>query len=558
MTDRRQSRFDVDALRRLAGDKVFARGQTYHRDGLVEIISVGPGGILAQVAGAEDYRTQVKGGGADIGGACSCAAFESWGFCKHMVAAALAANALGDGDGQEDGALGRIREHLGQQDIEVLVELILDVAERDPAVFRRLDMAAAAVRADDKTLLTRLRRIIDRATRTGGQVHYREAPDWAAGVDAVLDTLAELASGPRAGVALQLAERSIDRIEIAAGSIDDSDGHCGALLHRCREIHLAAASAARPDPIRLARDLFARETRGEYDTFEGAAALYAEVLGHVGLVEFRRLAVEAWAKLPPRSGRISELDSSGGDYRRLSNILDAFAERDGDIDARIALRAKDLSSPWAYLQLAEFCLSHGRQDEAIRRAEEGLWEFEDGRQDERLVCFTAGLLSKAKRREEAEALLRRAFEKMPSLELYAQLRKFGRRARDWAIEFLRLRLTREAQDRWHNSADLLVRVLMHERDFEQAWATVRDHRASTNAKEELARASATAFPREAVEVYADRVDRLANSGGNPAYVEAVALIARMGALRSSAEQAGYVAALKLRFSRKRNFMTLLG
>ena len=52
-------------------------------------------------------------------------------------------------------------------------------------------------------------------------------------------------------------------------------------------------------------------------------------------------------------------------------ILDFFAERDGDVEARIALRMRDLSSPWDYLQLAEFCLSQGRQDEALRRAEEG-------------------------------------------------------------------------------------------------------------------------------------------------------------------------------------------
>ena len=68
------------------------------------------------------------------------------------------------------------------------------------------------------------------------------------------------------------------------------------------------------------------------------------------------------------------------------------------------------------------------KDEALRRAEEGLWVFEDGRLDE-LVSFTAGLLSDAGRREEAEAHLWRAFEKAPSLGLYAQLRQLGGNAR---------------------------------------------------------------------------------------------------------------------------------
>jgi uncharacterized Zn finger protein len=76
-----RSRFDLDALRDLAGDKVFVRGQAYHRDGQVEILAIEPGWVLAQVAGTEDYRTKVTGCGEDIAGECSCPAIEDWGFC---------------------------------------------------------------------------------------------------------------------------------------------------------------------------------------------------------------------------------------------------------------------------------------------------------------------------------------------------------------------------------------------------------------------------------------------------------------------------------------------
>jgi hypothetical protein len=43
-----------------------------------------------------------------------------------------------------------------------------------------------------------------------------------------------------------------------------------------------------------------------------------------------------------------------------------------DEETRIALRAKDLSSQWKYFQLAEFCVSHGREKEALHHAEERL------------------------------------------------------------------------------------------------------------------------------------------------------------------------------------------
>jgi hypothetical protein len=441
--------------------------------------------------------------------------------------------------------------------IDELVAIIIDLAKQDLALFRKLDMAAAAIHEDDKKLEARLRKEIDGATRTRGFVEYRAAAGWAAEVDAALDALAELASGKRAGVILKLANRAIERIGRAIEDVDDSDGHCTTLLGRARDIYLAAARAARPEPVQFARDLFAREMASEYDTFHGAAALYADVLGEEGLGEYRRLAAAAWERLPQLRGGQEGRDASA-DYDRLAEILDFFAEEDGDVDTRVALRAKDLSSARRYLQLAEFCRAHGREDEALRRAEEGLWLFEDDRLDEGLVTFAIELLVKASRREDAEAHLWRAFEKQPSLELYNRIRQLaGEDGRNRALKFLEARSAREQRTRWHFPADLLVSILMHEQMFDEAWAVLRQHGVSNGFKERLAQASEATHPREAIETYTARVDQLATVGGNPAYAEAAALIARMAALRDGAEQAAYLAALKARFGRKRNFMMLL-
>src|SRR5712692_5868790 len=61
-------------------------------------------------------RAELTGRGKEIGGECSCPVFEDWGFCKHMVATALAANAAGS-DAQVVGAsaLARIRDHLKEK-----------------------------------------------------------------------------------------------------------------------------------------------------------------------------------------------------------------------------------------------------------------------------------------------------------------------------------------------------------------------------------------------------------------------------------------------------------
>lgn len=60
---KQRPRFDVEALRELAGDKVFARGEDYHRDGQVLILSIRAERVVAQVAGTEDYRTELSGRG---------------------------------------------------------------------------------------------------------------------------------------------------------------------------------------------------------------------------------------------------------------------------------------------------------------------------------------------------------------------------------------------------------------------------------------------------------------------------------------------------------------
>ena len=562
MAKAKTARFDVDMLREFAGAKTFARGQPYHRSGQVEILLIEPQRVLAQVTGTDEYRTELTGRGDDFDGECSCPAFADRGFCKHLVATALAANELGDEEAEASGtSVSRIREHLRQKGVEALVELVLDLATRDPALLRKLDAAAAPKDVDDKTLGARLRKAIDRATRIPDYVGYGEASDWASQVDSVLDTVAELPS-ERAAVVIELADFAIKRIEQAIASIDDSDGHCGPLLERASDIRLAATCELRPEPVKLARDLFVREMEDDYGSFSGAMVRYADALGEVGLGEYRRLATEAWAQLPPR-GR-GRAQSDGHDNRdQLMRILDFFAERDGDVDTRIALRAKDLSSQWKYLQLAELCRAQGRKDEALRRAEEGLWMYEDERTDDRLLTFVVDGLAKAGRKKEAEAHLWRVFEKAPTFELYGRLQKLGgNSARERALAFLEEEVLKDKTTRgqywgWNAPADLLICIRIGEKNFDAAWAIVRTQGASMDLKIELAKTSETTHPADALKVYLAQVDALVNSGHGSSYEEAAKLIARMAKLRDKGEHVAYVLELKVRHGRKRNFMKLL-
>lgn len=559
MTARDRALFDPHTLKSLAGDKVFARGEAYAREGRVEILDTRPGRVLARVAGSGDYRTVVTGQGTAVGGECTCPAFDRDGACKHMVAAALAANAAAASGAVQGGVLQQVRAHLEGKDTGALIAIIMDMVERDPVLLRQLEFAAAADEPDPAALEARLRKAIHDATRIRGFIDYADVPRWAVGVDAALDMLKATASGRHAARAVELAGFAISQVEAAIERIDDSGGHCSLLLEKAQYIHLEACRSSRPEPTGLARALFLRETEGEYSTFHAAAAQYAEILGEEGLAEYRRLAQTAWDKLPARIGPSRGGGAFQADGYRLAAILEFFAERDGDVSMRIALRAKTLSSPLAVLRLAEFCREHGRHEEALSRAQEGLWLFEDQRPDERLVCFVVELLLETGQKVQAETHLWDAFEKAPSLTLYGRLRELGGAAAgERAVRRLSRDLGGASPGIWDRSADLLVRILMEEKRFDEAWDSVRACGVSQEVREALARASEATHPDRALAVYIAQVEELARAGGDPAYQEAAALIGRMGALRGVAEQTAYLADIRARHGRKRSFVKLLG
>ncbi len=289
--------------------------------------------------------------------------------------------------------------------------------------------------------------------------------------------------------------------------------------------------------------------------FCDAATHYADALGGGGLAEYLRLAEAAFAVAAP-GAKGGECDF---DLDRVIGILDHFAEQEGDVEQRIALRARDLSSSWKYVRVARFCMEQGRGTEALRWAEEGLWKFDDQRLDRQLVELAVDLLVKAGRTKDAEAHLWRAFEKSPTGSTYAQLRELaGPTARERAEASLRARLAKAPSGRGSYAsaeADLIVHVLMREKAYDSAWDAALRYGTSAGVREGLARETETTHPAEAPAFYCARVDALAEFGG---YVDAAALVARMASLRDAAAQAAYVADLKTRFKRRRNFMKLIG
>jgi uncharacterized Zn finger protein len=563
-------RFDVAALRNVAGEKVFGRGAAYHDDGHVEIVTFDKTRVLARVIGSEVYRCELIGVGKKFSGKCSCPAFSDWDFCKHLVATALAANGL-DSEAleQASGRFAKIREHLRSRGVEGLVEMVVGIAERDPSLLEELELAVVAAAADDKTLLAQFRKAITEATRTHGFVEYRDMRSWVQGIERVLEHVAALIGGGRAALVLQMLDHFFARMDEALEKIDDSDGGGGGAYAKACEIHLMACRQLKPDPVTLARVLFAREVDSEWEFFHGASEAYEDILGDLGLAEYRRLACEAWQKITPLRATGSQMQDDQFSARHvLGPILERFAEREGDVDGVIAIRARDLSTSYDYLGIAQLCLDRAREPEALKWTEEGLWQFEDN-PDERLILFASDLYRRIGREEDAEKLLWRAFERGPSIELYERLKSAAgihraNAVRDRALALLRARVgkpTGRSGISWSSPIELLVRVTMAEGMLTDAWTVVNDHGCNEYLLEELAGASEQSHPAEALKVYADRVERMVRLGGPGNYEFACRVIERMRRLHEGCgeakQHAAYLDDLRSRHKAKRNFIKLL-
>ena len=289
---------------------------------------------------------------------CTCPVGADGSFCKHAVALALVAaeprSTLQQPDIEADVDVRAYLEGLAH---ERLVDLVLEIASADELAVARLRLDAAKASSGPPSLRAFLD-VIDGAFETDDYVSYREAYDYAARIREVIGAMRGLLDAEAEAV-ITLCEHALERAEDAIGSVDDSNGCLGGIAAELQELHLAACKKACPDPVALAHRLFDWEcSAGDLDVFSGAAHTYAKVLGKTGLATYRQLAEAAWERLPALGS--GDKRSYDGTRFRITHMMEALAEASGDVDAVVAVLAKDQSSPYDFVRIAERYRAAGR------------------------------------------------------------------------------------------------------------------------------------------------------------------------------------------------------
>jgi uncharacterized Zn finger protein len=551
----------------LAGQTYFERGENYHRGGHVHDLVEHAGIVVAKVAGTEVYRVRlwVEDG---LAYSCDCPLGLDGEFCKHCVATGLAW-LEGDFPGRATGGsatMNDVQAYLEAQEKDLLVLIVMEQAMEDEELRERLLLRASRVGGLN---LAAFHRAIDDAVDLDDDYY---GPPWkhARGIQNVVRTIEELLEEGFAQEVIELSEYALASVERAMNY--DVDGTIGEILEALEGLHHKACKQAKPDQEALAKRLFEWELGGDHDTFFDAVNTYADVLGEKGLAEYRRLAEKEWADVPALGPDRENRPRYYGKREVLADIMQTLAYRSGDVEAVVAIKSKDLSSPFTYLEIARLHKEAGDGEKALEWAEEGAWVFPGGGHQE-LRRFLADEYHDRGRHEEAMGLIWKGFEEVPRLHYYQELKAHADRAGTWerwrekALGFLREDIARHKKE--SNSSSLmfavdhseLVEILLWEGNVEGAWHEAKEGGCSNGLWLNLAAWREADQPEDSLVIYQERIEPLVNQTNNRAYKEAYDLLLRvreiLNRLGRDAEFEEYVDLLRLEYKRKRNFMKLL-
>ena len=372
---------------------------------------------------------------------------------------------------------------------------------------------------------------------------------------------------------IELAEHALKAVEEAMGSVDDSDGYMGGILQRLQDLHHKACRKGKPDPEALARRLFEWELRTDYDTFYGAAATYADLLGKKGVAVYQQLADAEWTKVPAIGPGRDDPEKYGKRFR-ITHIMETLARQTGDVEAIVAVKKRDLSFAYHYLQIAETYKTARQHDLALEWAERGIKTFPE-RTDSRLREFLAEEYHRRKRHDDAMALIWAEFTESPSLEQYKKLKAHAEQVGQWkswrekAIDDLRREIARAKNERqrnrwpYYHKADHseLVRIFLWEKDVEGAWREAQEGGCSNDLWLDLAAKREKEHPEDALPIYQGQIDPTLDRKNNEAYREAIGLLRKvrelMVRLGRDNEFTNSLDKVRASHKPKRNFMKLL-
>jgi hypothetical protein len=478
------------ALRELAGSASFGRGRRITGGALSEL-RLSRVMACARVTGTFEYEVRLQWiAGADrLNGECSCPVGLRGSFCKHCVAVALAWRAA-DGRPAAPGSGAR----------EDPADRLISAAHR--AAPEPLPPTPRAMRSD-------VTRALGSQLRLRDHIAYDAVPEYVARVDVCIALIDAYASEQTAEETVELCERTLEKIELQLGFVDDSAGRMWPRVLALRELHRRACMAAGLDPRELAERLFTWNDLSDWETFDGFPEDYRLILGDAGWATVDRLARELDAR---RSGQ-------KGSRFRLQRLRISLARVSGQVEDLVQAYG-DAPSGWHdHLSLSQECEEFGRPDLARYWVRVGIEQYPD---EPRLHLRMAALLNAAGDPGAAEAA-QAAFAIGPSLPVFKELHALASPHDDW--EDVRARAL-EVAGRTAPGNDLKTRILLWLGEPDAALAAYLDGGCLRSTRSQLAVALEKDRPDHAVELHLLEIEETLEVADRRRYRIAVELLER--------------------------------
>jgi len=570
----------LTAIKSLADAKTFARGLAYFHDGVVGLVEEDSGSLHANVQGTRRYHVTLsvdEDGGIEYD--CNCPVGYDGTFCKHAVAVALSwlencgeevfhADEAAKPKKKRLSKAEQLRHYLESLPDAELRDLLMEAADRDRN-FR--DKLLFAAKSSSGKGIADLRSIINQATKVPGNLDWDEVWQYGERLEDLADLLEKNIDHGDTKL-VELIEQAILQAESGIELIDDSNGEVSPAIDHLQEIHLQACARLNPDPIALADRLFHLQMDGHSDIFYQILPDYQAALGREGVARYEQLVEEQWNTLPALTPKDARKDWNPR-RSRVESAMAELAKRRGDVDALIAIKSRDLSSPVFFLNLAELLKEHQRFDEALNWAEKGIAAFPKDRIDN-LLAFAIAEHLRRKNADAAERMAWQRFEQHPNSEAFFQFLDIAKQIdrldslRQRALSHLESRVTVEESTTkkpsiWNSGArNILIEIHLAEESAEAMWITLKGGPTSTTLWEKCAAMRGKTHPEDAIQLYFKLLPMKIEEGArNARYEDAFRIVQAIGKLRNKQGQKTKfqqeLARIRLEYKAKRNFIKAL-
>jgi hypothetical protein len=253
-------------------------------------------------------------------------------------------------------------ENLAALGAQRLAAILMDLAEHDAETKRRLRLELAG-QAGGEIIAAEISKRLTSLKSARSFVDWHKRRDFVKDLDLQRTMIVDRLAPTRPDLALDLMWRFLDLAEPVLNRVDDSNGTVGDVFRAaCNDLG-AIASAATPDPARLAERVFEAVTRNDYGVLDNLVRAICPALGEAGMAQLKARLTAAQAKRPAT-------DRFDGRSYALRAALQDIADAEGNVDAYIALvPASARKQPGVAAEIGHRLLKAGRAEEALAALE---------------------------------------------------------------------------------------------------------------------------------------------------------------------------------------------